>query len=63
MIDYVDEYIKSRLAEEYIRRQKPVTRAEQESILKYIENIYGGKSNKNLDNFINDSTRIKNCNA
>lgn len=63
MIDYVDEYIKSRLAEEYIRRRKPVTRAEQESILKYIENIYGGIPNKNLDNFINDSTRIKNCNA
>ena len=55
MIDYVDEYIKSRLSEEYIRRQKPVTRAEQESILKYIENVYGGKTNKNLDNFINDN--------
>jgi len=57
MIDYVDEYIKSRLAEEYIRRQKPVTRAEQESILKYIENIYGGKTNINLDNYINDNIR------
>jgi len=55
MIDYVDEYIKLRLSEEYIRRQKPVTRAEQESILKYIENVYGGKINKNLDNFINDN--------
>lgn len=63
MIDYVDEYIKSRLAEEYIRRQKPVTRAEQESILKYMENVYGCKTNINLDNFINDGTRIKNCNA
>jgi len=57
MIDYVDEYIKSRLAEEYIRRQKPVTRAEQESILKYIENIYGSKTNINLDNYINDNIR------
>ncbi len=57
MIDYVEEYIKSRLAEEYIRRQKPVTRAEQESILKYIENIYGGKININLDNYINDNIR------
>ena len=57
MIDYVEEYIKSRLAEEYIRRQKPVTRAEQESILKYIENIYGGKTNINLDNYINDNIR------
>ena len=55
MIDYVEEYIKSRLAEEYIRRRKPVTRAEQESILKYIENNYGGKTNKNLDKFINDN--------
>ena len=57
MIDYVDEYIKSRLVEEYIRRQKPVTRVEQESILKYIENIYGGKTNINLDNYINDNIR------
>ena len=57
MIDYVEEYIKSRLVEEYIRRQKPVTRDEQESILKYIENIYGGKTNINLDNYINDNIR------
>ena len=57
MIDYVEEYIKSRLAEEYIRRQKPVTRAEQESILKYIENVYGGKTNINLDKYINDNIR------
>jgi hypothetical protein len=46
MIDYVDEYIKSRLAEEYIRRQKSLTRAEQESILKYMENVYSDKSIK-----------------
>ena len=57
MIDYVDEYIKSSSVEEYIRRQKPVTRVEQESILKYIENIYGGKTNINLDNYINDNIR------
>lgn len=55
MIDYVDEYIKSRLAEEYIRSQKPVTRAEMESIVRYVENNYGGKTNKNLDKFINDN--------
>ena len=52
MIDYVDEYIRSRLTEEYIRRQKSLTRAEQESILKYIENVYDDKTNKILINYI-----------
>ncbi len=47
MIDYIKEYINSRLMEEYIRKQNPVTRAESETYkeLKQYDFEYSTKKN------------------